>query len=98
MTNIRIVSRKQMSGENIASYCPFCAKEVQKDGKRPEEELRPLFVITTAEYVKERDREFYDHHYECPNCCRSNITTEDFIKAYCKMPFRTVQELQEQKK
>ena len=85
MTNIRIVSRKQMSGEDLYSFCPFCAKNVKAAGKKPEEELRPLFVITTAEYDKDRGREFYDKHYECQNCTRKNITAQDFIDAYCKV-------------
>ena len=97
MNNIRIVSRKQMRGDDLYSFCPFCAKEIKKDGKKPEEELRPLFVITTAEYIPERSREYYDHHYECQNCGRGHITVEDFVKAYCKMPWRTVQERQAQK-
>jgi len=80
MPDTRIISRKQMSGEDKYSYCPFC---IDKHPGDYEKTLQPLFVVTTATPLG-TGKDYIEKHYECTNCQRRNITVDDFVRKYCR--------------
>lgn len=85
MANIKILSRKQLTGDNIYAYCPACVKALQDAGREPKDNLPPLFKVVTSEWLPDVKREYVSTHYECPKCGNKNITHETFYEAYCKL-------------
>ena len=83
MPNPKIISRKQLSGENDYSFCPYCLKELRAEGKDPKDYLQPLFKIVTATYQEAFKRDLIESHYECPRCKKTDITVDTFMQIYC---------------
>jgi predicted SprT family Zn-dependent metalloprotease len=84
MANPKIISRKQMSGETQYTYCPFCFKELNSQGKDYKEFMQPLFEVVTAKWDEAGKRDIITKHYECPRCKKADITVETFLEVYCK--------------
>ena len=80
MSDVRIVSRKQLPGETRYHFCPSCVKEFEGEGK-DYHELPPLFKVLTATHLEGYQRDLLETKWECPRC-RAMITTETFLHYY----------------
>ena len=84
MANMQLISRKQRDPESKYSYCPFCIKELEAEGKNYRELLQPLFCLKLKHWDDEVKREIFTTQYECPRCRKADIDTETFRLFYCE--------------
>jgi len=85
MENIKEVGKKYLSGEDKYSYCPYCVKKAENEGKKYKDFLKPLIVVTYSVYMKTPDGQgklFYEDKYRCPNCNSDRITVDTFRLFY----------------
>lgn len=85
MNNIRIVSTGYLSEGDKLSYCPYCIKELEHEGKEYKDVLKPLKWVKTAESIqvsKGEYKDYFDKHYECSRCGNQRISPDTFSRIY----------------
>lgn len=87
--SIKVLNKKMLTDDNKYHFCPYCVRELEKEGQNYKEILKPLWKITTVEGIKREDGSFMDYidtHYECTRCHNDRITVDSFRLAYTCRP------------
>ena len=78
--NDKLVSRTQLTGESLYSFCPYCVKEAKERGE-DYKTLPPLFRIVIAKHMPGFEHDYLETKYECPKCKKIS-TLDTFLEFY----------------